>query len=166
MGTDIYVFLEVQRDDGTWESRDEWQDGHVVDPIEIDRDYALFAILAGIRNGRRGKFSPIAQGRDLPEDVSPLVKQTALHKANRFGQDDHPDVSPLTWLRLDEFYKYPHWKDVILYYPEPPSSFEPYPTPVWQTIGIPFWFSTLMEIGKRTCDVAPNRVRLILAFSD
>lgn len=40
-----------------------------------DRNYALFAKLADVRNGYGGTFTPIAQPRGVPEDASFEVKE-------------------------------------------------------------------------------------------
>ena len=99
MGTDVHGVFQAKRGD-------KWED---VESIwEQDRHYALFAWLAGVRNGygfagipTHAPLIPLAEGRGLPVDF----------KTNAYG-DQHP--SPLdaegiwmgdhshTWLTADE----------------------------------------------------------------
>ena len=66
MGCDIHTHLERQRADGSWE---QLQLGY--EPLG-HRDYGLFGVLADVRN--YSVVPPIAEPRDLPEDVSPEVR--------------------------------------------------------------------------------------------
>lgn len=74
------------------------------------RNYSCFAILADVRNGygvagcdTGDAFRPIAMPRELPDDVSPDVREAS----NDEGEDGHSR----TWLRLDEILAY-DWNQV------------------------------------------------------
>lgn len=72
MGTDIHFYIEKKNKDDKWEK--------VIVPDEIlprDRDYFLFAVLAGVRNGTGFAgceifkiISPYFEGRGIPSDTS------------------------------------------------------------------------------------------------
>lgn len=78
MGTDIHYKFQ-KKDDDKWVEidleKDEW--GDYKPPYYIGRSYLLFAVLAGVRNGRgfAGCYThepvvPISEPRGLPEDIS------------------------------------------------------------------------------------------------
>jgi hypothetical protein len=87
MGTDITRIAE-RRMDGRWE--------HC--PVDFycgeERNYALFAILAGVRRLTNGGFEPIVPPRDLPPDMS---------VSGWTGPDGHNE----TWLTLRELLDFP-----------------------------------------------------------
>lgn len=62
MGCDIHFYREVKID-GKWRHYGE---------CNIDRDYNLFAKMAGVRNYQ--ELKPISQPKGLPEDVSFMTK--------------------------------------------------------------------------------------------
>lgn len=65
------------------------------------RDYILFAILAGVRNG--WDINPIAEPRGLPE----WAKVLAQDEIYDFGEHSQ------SWLTLDEVINWPGWKLTI-----------------------------------------------------
>lgn len=98
MGTDIHMFVEVRNAEGVWEkvgkifdnpyydpSRETktWEDGYVTNAPKTDEpyegsNYALFALLADVRNGYgfagTPTFKPVIPlfpGRGVPSDASP-----------------------------------------------------------------------------------------------
>ena len=88
MGCDIHIKIEKRVDnawvDVPWTSSDKRTYDHKHDPtgaLEISdyfdgRNYNLFGILAGVRQGTWGdNIPPIAESRDIPED-SPLFNST------------------------------------------------------------------------------------------
>lgn len=107
MGCDIHFYVE-RRVDGRWVSADTWtpnkfytpgeDDGER--PFEIahenyfykDRNYALFAVLAGVRN--RTNVTPIAEPRGLPDDVSDEVRA----ESEAYTGDGHSH----SWLTVAE----------------------------------------------------------------
>lgn len=124
MGCDIHMNIEIKNKDGKWE-RYNWEDEYIVgkyddgepkydwgeifkNPLDINRNYDLFAILANVRNGygfagcdTGDGFVPISLPRGLPRDVSDEVKA----KSDRWGVDGHSH----TFLTLEELLKY-NWK--------------------------------------------------------
>lgn len=64
MGTDIRAFTEVKIN-GVW---------HNYTKLAVDRNYALFARLADVRNETEPRIEPIDEPRGLPEDVSFIVR--------------------------------------------------------------------------------------------
>lgn len=79
MGCDIHAFTEVKVDD-------RW---HHYGPLKIDRQYALFGRMAGVRGE-----DPIAPLRGWPEDATFMSK---LHE-----RDWHYDAHSHSWLNLEE----------------------------------------------------------------
>lgn len=72
MGTDIHFLIETKNG-----FENLWELAPVPDGLYINRNYNLFAILAGVRNGfgfagiKTGEgFKPLQEGRGLPEDLS------------------------------------------------------------------------------------------------
>jgi hypothetical protein len=114
MGCDIHCYTEVrkyryddkERKHGVWINADKWS----VNPgyylydeekkwhVDIDdsvlwaRHYALFAVLADVRN--YWNIKPISQPKGLPDDVSPEVAA----EADYWGTDGHSH----SWLTLRE----------------------------------------------------------------
>jgi hypothetical protein len=85
---------------------DEW-DLRTHTPRDLDpgRNYGLFAILAGVRNGRGfagvkigEPTTPISEPRGIPEDASPAYREIAEH----WGSDGHSH----SWLTLAELQRY------------------------------------------------------------
>jgi len=95
MGCDIHLYVEA-KENGKWVSKDRWQpnpywdaeedsEGRKMEKAESfysGRNYDLFAILAGVRNGRGfawvntgDGFVPLSPPKGLPLDVSPEVQQ-------------------------------------------------------------------------------------------
>lgn len=88
MGCDIHFYAERPVGD-MWEEippPDQYPLGWYV-----DRNYVLFALLAGVRNNDQ---EPISEPRGLPKDVSPEV----LAEAEHWGRDGHSH----SWLTVDE----------------------------------------------------------------
>lgn len=82
MGTDIHCQIEMHRN-GRWRRQGE---------LDLDRNYTLFAILAGVRGG--GEITPIAEPRGLPTDLDP--RPFADDECEPYG--DHS----FSWLTLAE----------------------------------------------------------------
>lgn len=118
MGCDIHLRAEVRQAD-KWVCAEEtegfktFQDGRVFDKFEIehpeyvdrffdDRNYQLFAVLAGVRNA--WDLTPIAEPRGLPQDIS--ERAIAEHESDY--DDGNPDARiwlgdhSWTWLTLEE----------------------------------------------------------------
>ena len=95
MGCDIHVCCERKNYEGKWincdhfkfnpyfDSDDEDDDKWWIVPIFDDRNYALFATLADVRNN--GYIKPISGPRGLPSDVHYITKQLA----ESWGSDGH-----------------------------------------------------------------------------
>ena len=130
MGTDINMYAEQQRD-GQWRLlgpmeenheffTDEDPDGAPYKPVEIyeARNYALFAMLADVRNPpfREEPYEYIAPLRSLPTDLSPEVAAWANYGA------DSLDGSWLTLRELLDFdwggkvHQHAHWVDERIAY--------------------------------------------------
>jgi hypothetical protein len=94
MGTDIHYFAERRTGRG-WERC----------PVEFycgeERNYALFAILAGVQRMTNGGFEPVAPPRGLPAD-SLTVKPADLEDGGFYHN--------ATWLTLRELQKFP-WQE-------------------------------------------------------
>jgi hypothetical protein len=86
MGCDIHFYVETRHADGTWRSADRWfkdeDDGQLTTfgtingkwtdtSLQSGRCYALFAMLANVRNG---DFEPVAPPRGVPADASAEYK--------------------------------------------------------------------------------------------
>ena len=96
MGCDIHLYTERKfhlRDRDVWFCTDYLKQNvyHLVDPDEKeyehisifdDRNYELFYMLAGVRDG---DYEPIDEPRDLPQDVSDYVKA----QSDYWGCDGH-----------------------------------------------------------------------------
>lgn len=82
MGCDIHAHIEIQ-------VNDEW---HYYASVEFERNYDLFALMAGVRN--YSAVTPIAQPRGLPQNSSFMTK---MHE-NRI----HTDAHTHSWLSSNE----------------------------------------------------------------
>ncbi len=91
MGCDIHCVIEqrklIGQDYAWWKNRGE---------ADIDRNYELFAVLAGVRN--RHEIIPISEPKGLPEDVDKMFK--AYHK------DWDVDAHSASWVTLKEMREY------------------------------------------------------------
>ena len=97
MGCDIHSMMEVRNPiDRTWATATTFSDEHgYTSPIDEPiggRNYALFAILANVRNGygfagcdTGDALKPIAMPRGIPEDASPAFQKWATE----WGADGH-----------------------------------------------------------------------------
>jgi len=94
MGCDIHLHVE-KRVNGEWE---ETECNNVYD----GRNYTLYAALAGVRNYDR--FTPIAEPKELPKDVSAEV----YNESERWGCDGHSH----SWLTLTELLNF-DWSQKI-----------------------------------------------------
>jgi hypothetical protein len=83
MGCDAHFFLERRVNKGEWHvdpghriGNDLWNDGSTY-PVEIPslsgRSYYFFGVVAGVRATYINK--PIAEGRGLPTNISPVLKE-------------------------------------------------------------------------------------------
>lgn len=106
MGCDIHLFVE-KREDGVWRPSDKLVRRNEDDKDDPDgaiayedykalfysgRNYDLFAMLASVRNGygfagviTGAGFTPIAQPKGLPSDVSPEIEEMS----DDWGVDGH-----------------------------------------------------------------------------
>jgi len=89
MGCDIHLHVEVKIN-GKWE--------HWTNP-SVDRNYDLFAKMAGVRNN--GSITPISEPKGLPKDLS-VVTQFAYE----YEKDDAHTES---WLNRDEIKELAQW---------------------------------------------------------
>lgn len=111
MGCDIHEYYEIRRN-GVWEPADlhpvpdtsgmslEEEDrifeAHWGHPLDLDRDYDLFALLAGVRNSI--EIEPITTPRGLPDDLSAAL-QAIWTEVEVWCH--HP-----SWLTLDELLRF------------------------------------------------------------
>jgi hypothetical protein len=108
MGTDIHSFAE-RRGPAGWEpcyspdTTDEGERLFLSFYCGQERNYELFALLAGVHRLTNEGFQPIAAPRGLPEDLSPALREVAGDGSD-FGCHNH------TWLTLRELLDY-HWQD-------------------------------------------------------
>ena len=91
MGCDIHFHSEVKRK-GVWQHHSE---------AKIERNYALFAKMANVRNGTKTPITPISKPRGLPEDATEL---TRLH-SEKYGVDGHSH----SWLNAKEISELHKW---------------------------------------------------------
>lgn len=75
MGCDIHCYLEYREHNGKWDNdhvytnkRGEFE----LLPVYYERDYELFAILAGVRSD---EIKPIVEPRGIPEDINEEIKK-------------------------------------------------------------------------------------------
>jgi len=85
MGCDIHLHIEVKLN-GNWE--------HWGNP-NIDRDYRLFAVMAGVRNNY--KIIPISEPKGLPNDLTRITQYASDYE----GIDGHN----YSWLNSKEIVK-------------------------------------------------------------
>lgn len=108
MGCDIHPYVEIlrDRDSSAWRNYDNWRmsiyesdAGRMgVYPIYNRRNYALFSVLAGVRDYSDSGITPISSPRGLPKDVSATVKKLC----DECGSDGHSH----SWLTLKEIRDY------------------------------------------------------------
>ena len=110
MGCDIHLFTERKRTTNNkqkWVNIDNWKLNHYYEKdngeckYELNsaykcRDYALFSILANVRNDSKNK--PISKPRGLPKDVSDVIKS----ESDRWGIDGHSH----SFFTMQELYDY------------------------------------------------------------
>jgi hypothetical protein len=112
MGSDIRMFVE-KRNYGKWESingqfSDKTMDISYGDELYFERNYELFAILAGVRNGEGVDgpatghvFNPISPPKGLPDDISNYVK--FQYEKQSVDESSAHDCS---WLLLKELLEF------------------------------------------------------------
>lgn len=123
MGTDIHGRIQRRDNDGRYED---------IGEIEGDRNYTVFAILAGVRNGSgfagvrtHTPIEPISAPRGLPEDLGfkerdysefddPSI-ESPQSKEVPYAPFDFGDHSE-SWLTLSEILAWPHWDEKIHLY--------------------------------------------------
>ncbi len=114
MGCDIHLYVEARRETGVWESKDTWtrdEDCEEVRRIwDVDYDdqhytgcnYALFAILANVRNEPVRDIDevliPISEPRGLPSNTDLQIQRASDH----WGEDGHSH----SWLTLRELMEF------------------------------------------------------------
>ena len=90
MGCDIHAHSELKIE-GKW---------YHLDSLNIDRNYALFAKMADVRNNW-DKFEPISKPKGLPKDASFMTKFLCAE----YGSDGHSH----SYLTSKEFMKLSEW---------------------------------------------------------
>lgn len=117
MGCDIHLYTEVLKtvyDKKTWVNCDRWklnpyygledeENQYEIDYLYHDRNYALFAVLADVRN--YGGTPHICEPKGLPEDVSTVVKA----ESDRWDCDGHSH----SWFTLAELIANRHLGETI-----------------------------------------------------
>lgn len=102
MGCDIHINVEVKDNKGKWhwiyEGVKKWQSA--MGAFDLDRNYTLFGLLAGIR----GDNKPFIEPRGLPKDVSPEVQKMFDKGVGNWHTG--------TWLTVKELKKI-DWKQKI-----------------------------------------------------
>ena len=94
MGCDIHMYVEcksVSNKDSKWRCGDYFRiynpvaDEPIIKRVELygDRDYSLFAVLAGVRNSNLVEY--IAEPKGLPDDATEFVKREYV----AWGSDAH-----------------------------------------------------------------------------
>lgn len=91
MGCDIHAHVELKLADGRW---------HHMNAPHVDRNYALFTKLAGVRQ-HGDEITPFSEPRGLPEDISEV---TALLRKLE-GADGHSD----SWISRSEIRDLETW---------------------------------------------------------
>jgi hypothetical protein len=122
MGCDIHMFVETETgaDDGP-----DWQVRQFAN--RWDRNYGLFAHLAGVRN--YGNVEPIAEPRGLPHDISAAGR--ALYA------QDEDDAHSTSWLTVGEIRAH-EWGDMGPWQKEVDRFMEWLPR--WEGDRLVFWF--------------------------
>jgi hypothetical protein len=106
MGTDIHCFAERRTERG-WELCRGTETGPDGEQYALsfycgeERNYALFAILAGVQRMTNGGFEPVAPPRGLPADSLTLKAE---------GLTDGGYYHNATWLTLRELLEFP-WQE-------------------------------------------------------
>lgn len=116
MGTDIHGAMlrrwKSDRKPGAWE---------LVSTVPRGRNYALFAALAGVRNGYGfagceifKPLVPIAEGRELHPDIPGSLIENVFDEEGEknFGKLDVGDHSR-TWMTLEELVEWPGWNESL-----------------------------------------------------
>lgn len=111
MGTDIHGVIQARYSSGEYTT---------VGPIENERNYLVFAILADVRNGfgfagcrTHEPITPISAPRGLPADLGNTGRYTAEGDSIPHGDDsdareDWGDHS-FSWVTLQELLDWPGW---------------------------------------------------------
>ncbi len=134
MGTDIHFYIERREDEywqaiGDWVKNDMYEEGdpelqklYFESPIHVFRNYAVFSVLADVRNDKHwlGRFYallginkkplgyiPISSPRGLPEDLSSDLRKQA-EKDAEFAHNPG-------WLSIQEILEYDWDKPVDVY---------------------------------------------------
>ena len=94
MGCDIHAYLEKKSKTGSYE--------YVTDVFN-ERDYNLFAFLAGVRN-YSDIYPIVASNRGIPVDVSEYTKNCY----DDWGSDAHS----ASWIGIDELLKFDYTRDI------------------------------------------------------
>jgi len=114
MGTDITVFVEKELKNGQWELFDEplvhnepynYPETPVIpQSIYHGRNYGLFAILSGCRNGHRAEelFEIIDDPRGVPDDMSKLARKV-------YSPEGYHNA---TWFFVEEIFDF-DWSKTI-----------------------------------------------------
>lgn len=130
MGTDIYLYAEIKREDG-WHLLGELKENseyyleekpnaQLLKPVELyaSRNYDLFSILTDVRNPNgktlnNHKFEVISPSRGLPEDLSPELRDLLKEWELEDGKDS--GVSGSSWLLLSEVLQF-DWHGKVMRY--------------------------------------------------
>lgn len=110
MGTDIHIQVEVYRKlEGRWVWINNFLPPYINKtkyiPISINRDYHLFAILAGVRNS--WGLTPISEPKGLPKDINLDLYEASKEDPDILGEHS---FSYLTVTELKEY----NWKDYVV----------------------------------------------------
>lgn len=135
MGCDIHLFVE-KRVGGVWV---DITDSNGADAP--DRDYTLFACLAGVRN--RDGVMPISEPRGCPSDASGAL---------RYYMSNDEDLHSSSWLTLAELLTY-EWPDGAWY---------PANSKYWRTQFLDRWHQVVVEDSRLTLD----DLRIVFAFDN
>ena len=112
IGADIHCVLQKK-------TKDKWE---TIDILEIDRNYELFGILAGIRDNN---ICPISYPKGLPPDIKlkddyylPISdKIYEDYRYNDIKNDNYPRYylgeHSYSHLTLEELFKYKRWNKII-----------------------------------------------------
>jgi hypothetical protein len=119
MGCDIHLFTERKRsinNEQKWVNVDNWKLNPYYAEDDTDeecqytlnsayrhRNYALFSILANVRNDSENK--PISEPRGLPEDISEVVKS----ESDRWDGDGHSH----SFFTMKELYEYYEQNNIV-----------------------------------------------------
>lgn len=109
MGTDIHGFVQRRYNEN--------ERYETVGEIENGRNYVVFAILAGVRNGfgfagcaTHDPLTPVSAPRGLPVDLGWKDRwERTEFDLDSFDFGDHSQ----SWLTLHEILEWPHWDDKL-----------------------------------------------------